>query len=92
MGRNSENIFMHLCKYNIEEIILIHYDNDIWGNHLDRLCKYHMGRNSCLFMVKLHENLFISFWGFTPLSTLFQLYHGDSSLTHDPWVNNPVLG
>ena len=29
---------------------------------------------------------------FTPFSTLFQLYHGDSSLIHDPWVNKPVLG
>ena len=28
-------------------------------------------------------NLFIN-WGFTPLSTLFQLYHVDSSLIHDP--------
>ena len=28
-------------------------------------------------------NLFI-YWGFTPLSTIFQLYHGDSSLIHDP--------
>ena len=35
--------------------------------------------------------LFI-YWGFTPLSTLFQLYHGDSSLIHDRWVNKPVLG
>ena len=35
--------------------------------------------------------LFI-YWGFTPLSKLFQLYHGDSSLIHDPWVNKPVLG
>ena len=36
-------------------------------------------------------DLFI-YWGFTPLSSLFQLYHGDSSLIHDPWVNKPVLG
>ena len=35
--------------------------------------------------------LFI-YWSFTPLLTLFQLYHGDSSLIHDPWVNTPVLG
>ena len=27
------------------------------------------------------------YWGFTPLSTLFQIYHGNSSLIHDPWVN-----
>ena len=32
------------------------------------------------------------YWGFTPLLTLFQLYHGNSSLIHDPWVNKPVLG
>ena len=24
-------------------------------------------------------------------STLFQLYHADISLIHDPWLNNPVL-
>ena len=41
--------------------------------------------------LKTFDNLFI-YWGFTPLSTLFQLYHGDSSLIHDPWVNKPVLG
>ena len=27
-----------------------------------------------------------------PLSKLFQLYHGDNSLIHDPWVNKPDLG
>ena len=37
------------------------------------------------------DDLFI-YWGFTPLSTLFQFYHSDSSLIHDPWVNKPVLG
>ena len=40
---------------------------------------------------KNDKYLFI-YWGFTPLSTLFQLYHIDSSLIHDPWVNKPVLG
>ena len=30
--------------------------------------------------------------GFYAASTLFQLYHGDSSLIRDPWVNKPVLG
>ena len=29
--------------------------------------------------------------GFMPFSTLFQLYHHDSSLIHDPWVNRPAL-
>ena len=29
--------------------------------------------------------------GLTPISTLFQLYHGNSSIIHDPWVNKPVL-
>ena len=39
-------------------------------------------------------NLFIYlfYWGFTPLPTLFQLSHGDSSVIHHPWVNKPVLG
>ena len=35
---------------------------------------------------------YLFYWGFTPLSTLFQLYHGGSSLIHDPLVNKPVLG
>ena len=26
------------------------------------------------------------------LTTLFQLYQGDSSLIHDPWVNKPLPG
>ena len=30
--------------------------------------------------------------GFTPFSTLFKLYHGDSSLINDPCVHNPVQG
>ena len=34
----------------------------------------------------------IIFLCFTPFSTLFHLYHGDSSLMHDPLVIKPVLG
>ena len=30
--------------------------------------------------------------GLTPFSTLFQLYHGNSSLIYDRWVNKPVQG
>ena len=41
---------------------------------------------------KVLDLICLFYWGFTPLSTLFQLYHGDSSLIRDPWVNKPVLG
>ena len=41
---------------------------------------------------RIWNMIFILFyWGFTPFSTFFQLYHGNSSLIHDPWVNKPVL-
>ena len=43
------------------------------------------------FVGNLSSKKFIYLSGFTPLSTLFQLYQGDSSLIHDPWVNKPVL-
>ena len=39
----------------------------------------------------IRKVLFI-YLSFMPFSTLFQLYHGDSSLIHDPCVNKPVLG
>ena len=42
-------------------------------------------------LATMFSNL-LFYWGFTPLSTLFHLYHGDSSLIHDPWVNKPVPG
>ena len=32
------------------------------------------------------------YWDYTPFSTLFQLYHGDSPLIHDPWVQQKVQG
>ena len=32
------------------------------------------------------------YWSFTLFSTLFQLYHGDSSPIHVPWVNKQILG
>ena len=39
----------------------------------------------------IYLNIIFFNWSFMPLSTLFQLYHVDSSLIHDPWVNKPVL-
>ena len=54
-----------------------------------RQCHGHDKLSKCCFQFYIY--LFI-YRGFTPLSTLFQLYHGDSSLIHDPWVNKPVLG
>ena len=39
--------------------------------------------------IKDMNNQFVClfYWGFTPFSTLFQLYHGDNKLMRDPWVN-----
>ena len=42
-------------------------------------------------LLRLLKEFCLFYLGFTPLSTLFQLYHGDSSLIHDPWVNK-LLG
>ena len=44
-------------------------------------------------LTDLHLLTFYLFYlSFTPFLTLFQLYHVDSSLIHDPWVNKLVLG
>ena len=40
----------------------------------------------------LYRDIDLFCWGFTSFSTLVQLYHGDSSLIHEPSVNRPVLG
>ena len=47
--------------------------------------------NPATLAVKEGSHYLFIYWGFTPLSTLFQLYHGDSSLIHDPWVNREAI-
>ena len=73
------------------------WPTDYWGEELDgqkAITKTHLEH----FVFRWAKNepahffIFLFYWRFTPLSTSFQLYHGDSSLIHDPWVNKPVLG
>ena len=42
-------------------------------------------------VLELKSISFFILLGFYAVSTLIQLYHGDSSLIHDPWANKPVM-
>ena len=42
--------------------------------------------------VSKHCKICLFYWGFTPISILFQLNHCNISHIHDPWVNKQVLG
>ena len=83
-----------LCKSFVNSVAKFYHSSIKTLQPIDVLSdmdSYHMqvimSGNSTSFstVFKLSNDLFcLNYWGFTPLSILFQLYHGNSSPMHAP--------